>query len=416
MSRLAKITHQISNEPFSNLLLVLGLTIASIIVWFIADYFYVMTALKNEPMGLDVRHCYNLQLEDIPFESPDYDRHHPATDKAVSQDIATILKRIQQRKDVEVACISTNATPYTHTNSNLNISFRGVTFKGLLLRVVSPEYAEVFKYRGANGQTPAQLAAALRRNEVLLSERLTSFYKLTPAAMTGRTVSDATDGQLKVGGIFKDVKYDEYTSSIYSEQMLKMKSDTSYTTWDEISVRVRPECEKRFIDRIYKEADKAYRVGNIYINKVSSYETMRQTYLNNDYTIAFNRYYTSLVFILINVFLGLAGTFSYRTWKRRQETGLMKVLGATNCDIALRLFAEALLLLTVATGIAIVIELNLTHLKLNTAYGEKYLEGQRFLLTVLISYAVMACTILLSVLLPVIRAIRIKPIDVLKHD
>lgn len=416
MSRLAKIAHQVRNESFSNTLLVIGLTVASVIVWFIVDFFYVTIVTYHEPMGLDIHHCYHLKLGNIPEESPEYNRQHPMTRQAVAEDITALLKKIQQRKDVEYACISYNASPYTNVNSIIKINFKGVTsINDPFLRLVSPEYVEVFRYHGVNGESPRQLAAILRKDQTLLSENIPHFYKMSPVTMTGQSISYSTHMQKIIGGIFQTVKYDEFNPGISSSQCLVLYPDTSYTTWGEISVRVRPAYEKGFIDRLNKEADKTYRIGNIYISEVNSYETMRSNYLSN-YDSSFNRYQTGLAFILINVFLGLYGTFSFRTWQRREETGLMKVLGATNRDIAFRLFAEALLLLTVATIIAVIIDLNLTHLQLNGYYNGKYLEGKRFIQTVLISYAVMAITILLSVLLPAVKAVRTKPIDVLKHD
>lgn len=414
MSRLAKILHQISNEPFNNGLLVLGLTIATVIIWFIVDFFTVLWQMNHEPMGLDIRHCYNIQLKEVPESAPDYDRRSPSSARTTARNIAAIANRLQQLKSVEAVGVSRYSSPYTYSNSYSWLAFKGLNTDSLtvITRPVSPSYLEVFRYADTeqNGST-RQLVDALKRNELLISGTLADYFHQTPSAIKGKKIQYNQES-MTTGGVFQTVKYEEYNELKKSYQVVTLLPDTAYTVMCELSVRVRPADERAFITHM-QQTD--YRESNIYISHVTSYEEMRHTYLDN-YNGTLNRYRTGFVFILINVFLGLYGTFSYRTWQRRKETGLMKVLGATGSCVALRLFAEALLLQTVATGLAVIIALNLTHLKVNMPYDGRYLDGARFIITMLITYAAMAVTILLSILHPVVKTMKIKPIDVLKHD
>lgn len=414
MKQTAYIHHQISNEPFSNILLILGLTIATVIIWFIVDFMFVTYETAHEPMGLDIDRCYNLQLGNIPKASPDYDRQHSNTPRQVAADIAHILAQLKKRKEVEAVCISQNASPYSYQNANIIINYNGKRTDSLdvIYRQVSPEYMQVFHYTDTKNGSYRPLEEALRRNEILLSRNLTDYFHQRPEVMTGRYVTSGGGQSYKIGGVFKTVKYDEYTEAYNNYQVVVLLPNSAYETWNELSVRLKPGREKAFIVHLHQTD---YRTGNIYISRVSSYKELRRNYLNsyNDY---FTPYRVGFVFILVNVFLGLYGTFSYRTWQRREETGLMKVLGATNTDIASRLFSEALFLLSIATGIAVIIALDLTYLKINRSYEGHYLDGGRFILTFIITYIIMALTILASILLPVLKALHIKPINVLKHD
>lgn len=54
-------------------------------------------------------------------------------------------------------------------------------------------------------------------------------------------------------------------------------------------------------------------------------------------------------FLLLNIFLGLLGTFWFRTQQRRSEIALHKAHGASDMSIFVRLISEGLLLLLLIT-------------------------------------------------------------------
>lgn len=84
-------------------------------------------------------------------------------------------------------------------------------------------------------------------------------------------------------------------------------------------------------------------------------------------------------FLLLNIFLGLLGTFWFRTQQRRGEIALMKSLGGTDHSIFVRQLAEGLILLVVATIPAIFIDWNLANSELNAWMNGTTIEGGRFI-------------------------------------
>ena len=68
-------------------------------------------------------------------------------------------------------------------------------------------------------------------------------------------------------------------------------------------------------------------------------------------------------FLLLNNFLGLLGTFWFRTQQRRSEIALHKAHGATDRAIFSRLLSEGILLLAIVTPVALLIDYNLAHLE-----------------------------------------------------
>ena len=127
-------------------------------------------------------------------------------------------------------------------------------------------------------------------------------------------------------------------------------------------------------------------------------------------------YTTGGVFLMLNIFLGILGTFWFRTQQRRGEIALFKALGSTNHDVFLRQISEGLILLSVATLFAIIIDLNLAFINLNTSHDGTYLEPIRFITTVVISYLLTALMIIVGTWFPARKAMSIQPAEALHEE
>ncbi len=68
-----------------------------------------------------------------------------------------------------------------------------------------------------------------------------------------------------------------------------------------------------------------------------------------------------MVFLLLCIFLGLLGTFWFRTQQRVSEIAIRKVNGATGADIFRRLIGEGLLLLLIVTPVAVLLDYGVAH-------------------------------------------------------
>lgn len=120
-------------------------------------------------------------------------------------------------------------------------------------------------------------------------------------------------------------------------------------------------------------------------------------------------------FLLLNIFLGLLGTFWFRTQQRRSEIALHKVHGATNTAVFFRLLGEGILLLVTVTPIAFIIDYNLANLELNSWRNGTTLEFDRLLLCAAISFLLIAVMIIIGISVPARKAMKIQPAEAL-HD
>ena len=119
-------------------------------------------------------------------------------------------------------------------------------------------------------------------------------------------------------------------------------------------------------------------------------------------------------FLLLNILLGIVGTFWFRTQHRRAESALRIAVGSSRMQLWQRLNKEGLLLLTLAALPAAAICYNIGHLELTEGYMEWGVV--RFLITFVITYFLMSLMILVGIWFPARQVIRIQPAEALREE
>ena len=123
-----------------------------------------------------------------------------------------------------------------------------------------------------------------------------------------------------------------------------------------------------------------------------------------------------MAFLLVNIFLGLLGTFWFRTQQRKSEIALHKAHGATNQMVFTRLLSEGWLLLLIITPLALIIDFNLAYAELNAWRNGTTLEVDRLLFCALISFLLIGLMITIGVSIPVRKAMNINPAEALHNE
>lgn len=183
---------------------------------------------------------------------------------------------------------------------------------------------------------------------------------------------------------------------------------------NELCIRVRPDMDKDIINSLMSEAQTQFHVGNYILNNVQSFDDIRDAYQEDDYDRQRN-YYVGMGFMLLNIFLGLLGTFWFRTQQRVQEIALRKVNGATNSSVFARLVSEGLILLVIATPIAFVIDALLAKYELNT-WLNGYFVWKNIIINASIAFVLMAVMVIAGIYFPALRAMKIQPAEALKDE
>ena len=413
-----KLLAQIKNEWRTNLWLAIELLLVSVVMWWVIDNLYCIGATYFEPRGFNVDHCYLIEMGHLTEKSPDF-QEKPYQEKM--DDILELANRLRQRPEIEAVSLSQNSYPYNGSNSWTSIRLVDDTLEAggsLILRNVSPDFVKVFRYEGANGETSEQLAEMLERGEMIASDNVFTYAYKRPLPMTnyvGRRFywQNDTTFSLQLGASMKVVRYSDFQAARTSRSILLKR--TMWAEDAELCVRVRADQDVDFIERLKADSEKQFRVGNIYISNIRSFKDIRRNFQQFQYN-GVRDAITTVVFLLVNIFLGLLGTFWFRTQQRKGEIALHKAHGATNGMVFTRLLSEGWLLLLIITPIALIIDFNLAYAELNAWHHGTTLEWDRLLFCGGISFALIALMIAIGIGIPARKAMKIDPAEALHNE
>ncbi|MBR4047423.1 MAG: ABC transporter permease [Bacteroides sp.] len=412
-----KLFTQIKNEWRSNLWLSIELLLVSVVMWYIVDSLYCTTATYLEPRGFDISHTYHIEMGILNDKSPDFVTYQ--SDEELRRDVLELVDRLQHRPDIEAVSLSSAAYPYNASNNWNPVQLIGdnQTPINIVRRMVTPDFLRVFRYTGVNGETPEQLAQMVEEGKFLLSESFCKDRNLKPNELIGKPFylhGDTTQMHI-LGAVLNSVRYSDYQQGDYCLSFVEKLPIDWMDHTQELCVRVRPEYDKEFRARLMADSESQYRIGNIFISNIYSFKDKRRAYQQQQTNDIRNKV-TGMSFLMLNVFLGLLGTFWFRTQQRRSEIALHKVHGATNRMVFIRLVSEGLFILLLITPLALLIDFNIAHAELNTFRNGTCLEWDRLLLCVLISFALILAMISIGILIPANKAIQTKPVDALHAE
>ena len=419
-----KLLRQTLNEWRTNIWLIVEMIIVSAIVWYINDYLYVQTATRLEPTGFDASHVYMVELGHISPESPRYTDYGEEKLERNRSDLRVILDAIRQRPEVESVSLSQGAEPYFQNFWGTGLKVvDDTTSISVYYRQISPEHLRTVGYRPADGFTIEQLEEALRQGKPLVTEfdygsRGVRGH-INSTELLSRRIYDPMDTAvtLTIGGLLKPVKRTDIETRSFISYFEPIDIDhIGVTPQYKINVRVRPEADRDFIGRFNADRERLYRSGNTYIAGIKSYAQVQDKF-DRENMVTIRKYVAVMAFMLISVFLGLLGTFWFRTQQRTSEIAMRKVNGATDSSVFRRLIGEGLLMLAIATPPAVLIDLLLCHYELNAVYGlQGYITPGRFVITVAATTLLMALMVIAGIWFPAHKATKIEPARALADE
>ncbi|MDE7109271.1 MAG: FtsX-like permease family protein, partial [Muribaculaceae bacterium] len=214
--------------------------------------------------------------------------------------------------------------------------------------------------------------------------------------------------QYRVGDVIQNVRRNDYEPAS-SGTIIRLLDET----WGQVAVRVKPGMGRKF-EEVFKDNKELRINGNVFLTELQSMSDVREA---NQRSIEINlRQLVVLVaFVLLTIFLGLLGTFWFRVQQRVGEIAIRKICGANRMNILTRIITEGLLLLAVAVVIATVI--------LCIFVIPDFLEmtGRTDLWATTMWIGLGACIlvalgIVVSLLYPALRAMKIEPAIAVKSE
>lgn len=403
-----KLFTQIINEWKSNLWLLAELLVVSVVLWYVIDNLYCKYAICSEPLGFDIEHCYKIELSEI-------EEATGSENEEGKNDAEEIIERLKRMPETEAVCYSDWTAPYDLSQSYCTVNYDTLS-ENVRSYTVSPDYFRVFRIEGIHGESPEEMAKILERDEIILSG--------SPFGDKGIDISNLIHKEgfylygnknytATLGAVAKTVRHHDYVQGKYSKSIFKRFSHNSFT--NSLYLRVKADKDVNFIENMFKKAEKEINVGNTYISNVCSMNDMKRVYLQ-EHNKNNMMYLAGMGFLLLNIFLGLLGTFWFRTQRRQCEIALHKVHGATSRDVFLRLLSEGALLIALVTLPALAIDFQIANAELNAVYDGTTLSFGRLLMCAGLSALSICIMMVIGIGIPAFKALAIEPAQVLHGE
>lgn len=419
-----KIIKQLWNERYTNLWIYVELLLVSVVLWYVVDLTYVTLRTYFEPRGFDISNTYLLKLGVLTPKSPEY-QDTSVYKRAPGADMLELVDRLRRFPDVEAVSISLNSYPYNGSNNGLNARLDTMSCYGIF-RQATPDFFRVFRYEGANGETPEQLATLLdsKPNAIIAGENLMTDYKLTGKDFINKEfyMWDDTTRTYEMVAVTKPVRYCDFMSVYDSKYIIATIPEASlakfsgvYVKYTEICFRTKDGAAPGFLDRLRKASNSQFRVGNLFIRYYESFDDTRSTYQQDDMN-EFRKNLCGISFLLVNIFLGLLGTFWFRTQRRRSEVALHISFGSSRRQVFGRLMSEGLFLLVLATIPALIIDFNLAYFEFTASMDASSWSWPRLAVTTITTFLLMALMIMVGIWYPARQAMRVDPATALREE
>ena len=441
-------------EKKLNAWILLEMIVSFSILWFCTDYLFYMGKKYFEPKGFNIEDTYkiNLEIANNPYsammtkyyETGEITDENRAVVEAYRQgktpnqnynDRAWLLLRmIEQYPGVEYASLSRIANPY-NTGSILGQYFVDSlqsspgpkedfhTYK--YQKAVSPDFFHVFQikliegeYFNENLSLDRQFIISGDDNNLFSKENVADVKWLYWKDQQGNTISG------KVAGVVNKTKrgdYEDFIPVVY----VPLEKDADLTLGMEICFRLNPEADKNFINRFNKEMKPLLDVEPFSYHGIESLKDTREKYMKIfDYDSKFKSIYLVSFFLIFNILIGIVGTFWFRMQSRRGEVGLRMAMGASKKGIRRMYMLEAILLLSLATIISIIICINISmtdflesaSLPMVFRMDNEIVSWSRYLGNSALTFLALSIITIFSVWYPAQKASTVQPAEVLRDN
>lgn len=415
----------IYNQRKLNIFIFLELLLASCLLWAISDSLLVDVYTQKQPMGVDVESVYSFHLsiadEAAVSDSSGY--------RKAAEDFLHLVENIRQCPEVEAASVSISAIPYTwSSNWSYLIAASDTTTPSDLCQMfyVMPEYFQVLHIQTPEGR-PVYDEAVRNPGEFILSQTLAE--KLFPGvSAVGREAKYGNFGgeseiPRKIASVTAPRRKTDFERAepVYyvlwrsEKDVLDLCENASLlpTSFDFL-IRMRPNFQPSAMADFLQKNSARLSVGDVYVSSYTSIDDYKTDMLKG--RMDNQKKKTALVvFMLVNIFFGIIGTFWLRTQSRRAEIGLRAALGASKQSLQLQLYLEGLVLLALTLPLTFIFIGNMLLADLPDTYRLDY-TWWRFVFPVIGSYLLLSAMILVGISFPARKIARMNPAETLHYE
>lgn len=417
------------------------LMLVFVLVWVVADYAFISIHNRCIPRGFDADNTYMIRYGIYGNETSRYNASENDSLK-VMENLDLFLNKIKAYKNVETTALTYTgwgSTPFSGSNNQSSIVNANDSTKEInaqVKNVFSGDFFRIFRYAPYKDNSWKRIANMdLRQNNsVFITRQVERKIFGNQSAIGKKVFADIGEGKQEyiVAEVLNDQKRFDYTlpyGAIFGASPIPNPKNLG-----SFGVCLRTKngvSERQFIADFRKEMTKQLQIGNFYLKDIQSFSSIKA---ETDYAFGVTNEIRTraalMLFFLLNIALGIIGTFWFRNQTRRGEIGLRMAMGSTSGTLQSQFIIEAFILLTLAVIPAILINFFIIRanvikpdmdimMEYKTIKGSPYITQNaplRFLITNLITYVFLGIIVALSAWIPAYNASKVHPVDALRDE
>ncbi len=392
--------------------------------WFVADRVWVDLRCFYSPLGYDIQNTWRFKLSDrvsnTSLVTGDSLRHSDSL-----HDLQILIDRLRRELWVENVCLTYWSQPYCYGGSRYSlyaVDSDSTALSGKIFHVlrVSPEYFSLFKVCDVEGRDVESAFRSYPQSMVLTRKSEREIFGDESAV--GRQLSFTPEltevyDIVSVVPFFRSHDFERQEDCVFI--LLQGEELAWAVNWfgvenAEISVRTKQPLERVELYRRMEEMGERLQVNDLSVYGVTKLSDQRDILLRSNVN-ANKKSFSLFLFLSMNVFLGVIGSFWLRTERRRGEIGLRGALGASRKRLKRELYSEGLCLLALTFPFVLVFVANVLWLGKLDTYREAY-SCLRLFVTLGGTYLLVMCLICIGIWYPVRKAVGMVPAEALHYE
>lgn len=407
------------------------LILVAILSWYIFDPVMVVTYERHLPLGYDADRLCMVSVTMFPQEASGYEPQ-AADSASLVQAYLNLVDRVRRHPDVEQA---TPVLSFVYPGamgigtSSFIAEGDSVAHTALFIEFLPhTHFFETYGFQSGKGSmSAAQLSDLDNGYYYIMTEDLlegmfrTHTYRNQRCwKVTGTdTCYTAVKGTVKVCKYLSDKRPVPIVFMPLQNPDIRSRLDNM-----RIVVRLKEGVRMgRFLHDFRPWMLRQLRIGNLYARELQSYDEINAA-REFDSTMLYRCNLSIALFFLVNLCLGVIGTFWMQTRTRREEMGVMLSFGATPHRIRLLLLGEGTALTTLATFIGCFIYLQYAFsegLNMGNSLAEVVIDwidnfGLHFFLVSLMVYVILLLVVWIGIYIPARRISSISPTEALRDE
>ena len=408
------------------------LILVAVLSWAIFDPVLVLTHDRRLPLGFDPDRLCLLSVDMLHPQAPGYDP--AAADSAGRVDaFLNLVQRVRQHPDVELSTpVLGYSFPCSQGNTSGSYTAEGDSVDrnvGIIYYLPRTQFFETYGFQPCKGPSPDELSDASGFQLVLTESTLRTFFHTDDPR--GKRFWECGEGDttyIPVSGAVGTIRYRTTWRPNALGFLPMFESDLEGDIPDNVKIVLRLKegvSMERFVHDFQPWMLSNVRAGNLYGRDLTPYSRYIHEQEGAEVGSIYQRNLLVAVFFLVNLCLGVVGTFWLQTRTRREEIGVMLSFGATPRRIVGLLLGEGAVLTTLSVLVGCFIYLQYA-LSEGLAVSNDWIQPTEtywldsfplhFLAVSAFVYVLLLVVVLVGVYIPARRISRIPPTEALRDE